>query len=187
MKRNDALEIVNKHLKNRNLINHCLAVEASMRSLARHFKEDEEVWGLAGLLHDADWEETQADPTQHTLKTIEWIKETGEDNQNLIECILTHNHHNNGFRTPASKMEWSLYTCDELTGFIVAVALVKPDKKLSTVTVESVLKKFPQKSFAAPVDREQIAMCDEKLGIPLNEFVQIVLTSMKCISSEIGL
>ncbi len=187
LKRDDALAIVNTHLKNRNLIRHCLAVEAAMGALAKHFNEQEDVWRLAGLLHDADWEETQSDPSGHTLKTIEWIKQAGDADQQLVDCILTHNHHNNAYREPKTKMEWSLYTCDELTGFIVAVALVKPDKKLETVSVESVLKKFPQKSFAAPVDRSQISLCEEKLDIPLPKFVEIVLTSMKAISSDLGL
>ena len=185
--REEAFTIVKSHLKNQNLIGHCLAVEASMGALAKHFNEDENVWKLAGLLHDTDWEETQKDPTQHTLKTVEWIKEKGEENKELTECILTHNYHNNGFREPVSKMELSLYICDELTGFIVAVALVRPEKKLASVTVDSVLKKFKQKAFAAPVDRDQIALCEAKLGIPLNEFVVIILTAMQGIASEIGL
>jgi len=185
--REQAYDIVKCHLKNQNLIRHCLAVEASMGALAKHFHEDETVWKLAGLLHDADWEETQKDPTQHTLKTVEWVKATGEDNTELIECILTHNYHNNGHREPESKMELSLYICDELTGFIVAVVLVRPDKKLASVSVESVIKKFKQKAFAAPVDRDQIALCEAKLGITLNEFVVIILTAMQGIAGEIGL
>ena len=184
---NQALAIVNEHLKNKNLIRHCLAVEATMGALAKHFGEGDVIWRMAGLLHDADWEETQSDPSEHTSKTIEWIKQTGENNQELIECILSHNFHHNGFRGPESKMEWSLYTCDELTGFIVAVALVRPDRKLEQVTAESVIKKFPQKAFAAPVDRDQIKMCEEKLAIKLNDFVEITLDAMKSIHDDLGL
>ncbi|OGK16107.1 hypothetical protein A3H80_00020 [Candidatus Roizmanbacteria bacterium RIFCSPLOWO2_02_FULL_37_19] len=192
--RENALDILKKHLQNKNLINHCLCVEASMRGLARVLKNKNqkveihtEVWAMAGLLHDADWEATQSDPSKHTSKTIEWIKDTGENDQELIDCILTHNYEHNGFRAPESPMEWALFTCDELTGLIVAVALVRPEKKLSLVSVRSVLKKFPMSAFAAGVDREKIKLCEEKLGIPLEEFAEIVLKSMQQIAGEIGL
>lgn len=108
-------------------------------------------------------------------------------NQELVNCILSHNHTHNGFRGPQTLMEWALYTCDELTGFIVAVALVKPDKKLSSVDIKSVIKRFPEKAFAKPVDREQIKLCEEKLNIPLEEFAGITLKAMQGIAEEIGL
>lgn len=185
--REQALEILNAHLKNRNLINHCLAVEATMGALAERLGGDMATWKMAGLLHDADWEETQSNPTQHTLKTVQWIKDAGENSEELIDCIYSHNHHHNGFRQPKSPMEWSLYSCDELTGFIVAVALVRPEKKLASVTVESVLKKFPQVAFARPVDREQIKLCEEKLNISLQEFVALTLSAMQKVSDDLGL
>lgn len=185
--RNKALEIITTHLKNRNLIRHCLAVEAALIALARTLKEDEKKWGLVGLVHDADWEETQANPTIHTKKTIAWLKDAGEEDNEILNAILSHNHINNGEVPPRSLMEWALYTVDDLTGFIVAVALVQKEKKLSAVTVESVLKKFPSKSFAAGVHREQIKLCEEKLGIPLKDFVGIVLRAMQDIGEEIGL
>lgn len=187
LSREDALKILNEHLKNKNMIYHSLAVEAVMRSLADKLGGNADVWGMAGLLHDADWEETQSDPSQHTIKTAEWIRQTGEENKQLIEGILAHNFAHNGFREPASDMEWALYTCDELTGFIVAVALTRPDKKLASVETRSVLKKFPVSSFAKPVKRDQITMCKEKLGIPLDEFVTLSLHAMQEISDEIGL
>ena len=158
-----------------------------MKALAKELDGDVEKWGLTGLLHDADWEETQSDPSQHTAKTIEWIKAAGETDQEIIDCILTHNWHHNGFREPESLMEWSLFICDELTGFIVALALVRPEKKLELVSVKSVLKKFPMAAFAKPVNREQIKLCQEKLGIPLEEFVEIILTAMKGVSTDLGL
>lgn len=185
--RDQALEILQAHLKNRNLINHCKAVEATMGALAEKLGGDVTSWKMAGLLHDADWEETQADPTQHTHKTVQWIKEAGEDSEQLINCIFTHNHHHNGYREPSSLMEWSLYTCDELTGFIVAVALVRPEKKLASVTTDSVIKKFSQIAFARPVDREQIKLCEEKLGIKLEDFVALTLSAMQSISDDLGL
>jgi putative nucleotidyltransferase with HDIG domain len=184
---NQAIEILNSHLKNKNLFRHCLAVEAVMRSLACFFNENEEKWGLVGLLHDGDWEETKDNHQEHTKKIVEWLKEKGENDKEIIEAILSHNFKNNSFRPPKNKMEWALYTCDELTGLIVAVALVMPDKKLTSVTVESVLKKFLSKSFVAGANRDQIKLCEEKLGIKLEKFIAIALSAMQSISGEIGL
>ncbi len=181
------LELVNRHIKNKNLVKHCLAVEAAMRELAKYFNANENKWAALGLIHDADWEKTMNEPSKHTQLTVEWLKQAGENDQEIIEGVLAHNYKHNGYRQPASKMEWALYTCDELTGLIVATALVRPDKKLASVTVESVLKKFPAKAFAAAVDREQIRLCEEKLGIALFEFVDIVLSAMKKVATELGL
>ncbi|KXK12229.1 MAG: Lysine--tRNA ligase [Microgenomates bacterium OLB23] len=185
--RDIALNILTSHLKNRNLINHCKAVEAVMGALAERLGGDAALWKMAGLLHDADWEETQSDPSQHTHKTVKWIQEAGESSEELINCIYSHNHHHNGYREPVSLMEWSLYCCDELTGFIVAVALVRPEKKLASVTSDAVLKKFPQLAFARPVDRAQIKLCEEKLGIPLDEFVSLALSAMQGVADDLGL
>ena len=181
------LGIVNDHIKNKNLVKHCIAVEAAMKGLARHFHEDEDLWGRVGLIHDADWEETQNTPDEHTKKTVEWLEAAGETDVRILDAVRSHNYTRTGFRAPEGNMEWSLYTCDELTGFIVACALIRPEKTLAAVTVQSVLKRFPEKRFAAGVHREQIALCEEKLGIPLPEFVGIVLTSMQQAHEEIGL
>jgi len=185
--RESVIDLLDEHLKNKNLINHCKAVEATMGALAQKLGGDTNLWKMAGLLHDADWEETQADPSQHTKKTVAWVKDMGEESEELINCIYTHNHHHNGYREPESMMEWALYCCDELTGFIVAVALVRPEKKLSLVTVEGVIKKLSQPAFARPVDREQIKLCEEKLHIPLVDFVSLTLSAMQGISDDLGL
>ena len=158
-----------------------------MRGLAKHFYQDEDLWGVIGLLHDADWELTEPTPDQHTRKTVEWVKEAGEDNEKIMRTILAHNHKLNKEPEPNNTIEWALYTCDELTGLIVATTLVRPDKKLSSVEVSSVMKKFNTKSFAAPVDREQIKLCEEKLGIKLEDFIGIILKSMQEIAPTLGL
>lgn len=190
MTREEAINLLHEHMQNENLRRHCYAVEAVMRALARRFGEDEETWGIAGLLHDADYEElkgTEKVTTDHTKLTIEWLKklQATTDIQNAIAS------HAWGYvidaPQPTNLMQWSLYCCDELTGLIVAVALVKPDRKLSSVSVESVMNKWNQKSFAAGADREQIKECEARLKIPLNEFVQIALTSMQRISQNLGL
>ncbi len=186
MTREKALEILEGHVKNQNLRRHGYAVEVCMRALAHYFGEDEERWGIVGLIHDADYEETKDQPEKHTRLTAQWLGEAGADEE-IIAAVLTHNFSHTGENPPKSKMEWALYCCDELTGFIVAVALVRPDKKLSSVTSESVLKKFPEKAFAAAVNREQIKKCEEKLEVPLEEFIKICLSAMQAIVADLGL
>lgn len=185
--RKQALALLEQKIPQKNLINHCLAVEAFMRALARHFHKDEDLWGMAGLLHDADWEVTRNTPTEHTLKTIEWLGELNETNKELINAILSHAHHVTGKEGPKTLLEWALYCGDELTGLIVATTLMQPTKKLADVSVESVLKKFKTKAFASGVDRTQIALCEEKLGIPLKKFIEICLTAMQRIAPQLGL
>ena len=177
-----------------------------MRALAKHFHEDEKLWGIAGLLHDGDYEKTKDSPERHTLEMANWLKEKGVNDQELLDVILSHNYAHFDRRslrlaeasgetqvgeggyghTPKNNLEWSLYCCDELSGLIVAVALVK-DKKLASVSVESVMKKFPIAHFAAGVNREQIKMCREKLGINLEEFIAIALSAMQKISADLHL
>lgn len=174
-------------MKNQNLRRHCYAVEAVMQALAKKLDGDKEKWGLVGLIHDSDYEETKDNPEKHTLLAVEWLKEAGETDPEIISAVLSHNYGHTGQNPPKNNLEWALYCCDELTGFIVAVALVHPNKKLSEVSVDSVLKKMPDKSFAAAVKREQIKMCEEKLGISLKEFVKICLEAMQGINKELGL
>lgn len=186
MTREEALELLHSKMKNPNLRRHCYAVEAVMRVLAKHFEENQDLWGIAGLLHDADYELTKDDSTKHVVTVLAWLKEKNVD-QKIVNAINAHGwKFVEGCPEPQNKMEWSLYTCDELTGFIIAVALMK-EKKLENVAAESVLKKFPKKAFAARVDREQIRLCEEKLGIPLNEFVKISLLAMQGIHKDLGL
>ncbi len=187
MTREEAIKLVEEHTKNKNLVRHMLAVEAVMRALAAHFGEDKDLWGLAGLLHDADYEVIKENPEKHAYQTIEWLKKYDVP-QEIKDAVLAHAwKYVNAAPEPKNKMEWALYTCDELTGLIVAVTLVRPDKKLSSVTVESVMNKWDSKSFAAGANREQIALCEEKLGVKLSEFVEIALGAMQGISSDLGL
>jgi hypothetical protein len=184
MIREEVFNLVTSQTENKNLVKHMLAVEVAMGGLADYFKEDNNMWKIVGLIHDADYEKH---PDIHPLFLIEELEKRKEDKV-LINAIKTHAwKYREGLPEPTTKLEWSLYCCDELTGLIVAVALVRPEKKLSLVTVENVLKKWPEKSFAKGVSREQISLCEEKLGIPLNQFIEIVLKSMQGISSELGL
>jgi hypothetical protein len=194
MNRTQALELLHSKMQNQNLRRHCYAVEATMRSLAKRLGGDPETWGIAGLLHDADYEIVRQsasggkeEPDKHTHLTLEWLKPLQVEAE-VKDAILAHGWgYVHGNPEPQTKMEWSLYCCDELTGLIVAVALVKPDKKLASATVESVLNKWKSNGFAAGVDRSQIELCDEKLGIPLRDFIGITLTAMQNIQNDLGL
>lgn len=191
MNREETLKYVQSRTKNNNLVKHMLAVEAEMRGLAKYFsakggqEEDEELWGLAGLIHDADYEEMkEKHPSAEFFKQLEELKFEPA----IIDAIKAHGwKFQPGLPEPQTKMEWSLYCCDELSGLIIACALVRPSKKLAEVTLESIKKKWPQKSFAAGVNREQTELCEAKLGIKLDEFIKICLQAIQSISANLGL
>ena len=192
MTRQEALELLHSKMQNTNLRRHCYSVEAVMRDLAKKLEGETEsaelveAWGIVGLLHDGDYEFTKEHPEKHAKLMAQWVRDLGEKNEELLEGIESHGWFHEG-KLPKTQMQWALYCCDELTGLIVAVALVRPDKKLSSVTVDSVLNKWNQKAFAAGVKREQIEMCEEKLGIKLADFIGIALKAMQGIHEEVGL
>lgn len=185
--RDQALDLLHKHTQNQNLRRHMYAVGVVMKALAAKLGGDPDTWEVLGLLHDADWEETKDNPAEHTKHTLAWLKDLGVTEGEIIHALMSHNRKYTHLADLEGNMEWALETCDELTGFIVAVALVRPEKRLDTVSVESVLKKWKTKEFARAVDREQIVQCTEKLGIELNEFIQIALTAMQSTHTELGL
>lgn len=195
MIRGDAYKLMTEMLQSKNLQKHGLAVEAIMRALCKYLREknpnlsdeefNEEEWAVVGLLHDADYELVEKDPARHTLVTAEKLREIGNVSERIIAGIKA--HHDGIKENRDNLMERSVYAADELSGLITAVALVRPDKKLSSVTLESVMKKFPQKSFAAGAKREQILACEKELNIPLEEFVGIALKAMQGISNQLGL
>ena len=181
MQREEALDLVKGRLKNKNLVKHCLAVEACMRKMAQEFGENQDLWGLAGLLHDLDYEETKNDFSQHGFVTAKILKERGI-NEEVIEAIKSHPGH----IERKTKMAKALYAVDPLTGLIVASALMHPEKSLRALGVKFVLNRFKEKSFARGANREQIRSSQE-LGITLSEFISICLEAMKGISEELGL
>ena len=183
MTREEALGSVRASVENANLVKHMLAAEAVMRALAGRLGEDEETWGLTGLLHDIDVELTEGDMTQHSMLGSDLARELGASEE-MVHAILAHNQeHGIALET---KLDMALYCADPLTGLITAAALVRPDKKLAGVEARSVRKRFKEKSFAAGADRGQIAGCLE-LGIELDEFLQIGLSAMKGIAKDLGL
>lgn len=184
--RQQALDFLNEKIENKNIIKHMLATEAMMRALARKFKIDEREWAMAGLLHDGDYCEIVPVEKQG-IQVTEWLKEKGyEIPPDVAYAMAAHNWHNTGVE-PKSKMDWTIFCGDSLTGLIVAATLVLPSRKLADLTVENVLNRFKESHFAKGTRRDEIALCGEKLGIPLEEFVKITLEAMQGISGELGL
>ncbi|MEM3699643.1 MAG: HDIG domain-containing protein [Candidatus Bathyarchaeia archaeon] len=181
--REEALNLVKKNVSKRNIVYHMLAVEAIMRNLAKHFGENEEIWGLIGLLHDIDYEKTEATPEKHSLLAEEILKGILPDE--MIKSIKTHNFKYTGIM-PENRMEKALIASDAISGLLVACALVMPSKKLADVKVETVAKKFKDKDFARGAERERILICEE-IGISREAFFEIALTGLKSIANEIGL
>ena len=181
--RDQALTIVREYVKNINLIRHMLAVEAAMAVYAKKFGEDEERYRVAGLLHDFDWE---IHPTleKHPQEGAKILRERGAD-EAMIQTILSHADHTGIPRT--KRIDKVLAACDEITGLIVAVALVRPSKKLGDVTLESIQKKWKTKEFARGVNREEVEKAAADLGIDLWDHVQTVLDAMKGIADDLGL
>lgn len=184
MERQAALELLKENLKNKNLIKHSLTVEAAMRVLAEHFNEDAKKWAVCGLLHDIDYEKTEGKADLHSKQGAEMLKNLGF-NDEIYSAVLSHNEAH-GIE-PGSLMAKSLFCVDPLTGLIVAATLVLPSKKINDLRTDSILKRFKEKAFARGANREIIARCQEYLGLPLEQFVAIVLSAMQQISDELGL
>ncbi|MBS7632758.1 HDIG domain-containing protein [Candidatus Bathyarchaeota archaeon] len=183
MTREEALELIKKHVSKRNVVYHMVAVEAIMRGVANYFGENEQTWGLLGLLHDIDYEQTEATPEKHTLVADGILK--GLVSDELVKAVKTHNFRYTGV-APESCMEKALIASDAISGLLVACALVMPSKKLADVKAETVAKKFKDKDFARGAERERILICEE-IGIPKEKFFEIALEALKKSASQIGL
>ncbi len=183
MDRSEALSIVREFVKNENLVRHMLAVEAAMRFYAAKFGEDQETWGITGLLHDFDWE---IHPTleQHPIAGATILRERGVP-EDIVRGVLSHADHTDVPRQ--SSMEKALFACDEITGLITAVALVRPSRSLTDLEASSVKKKWKDRAFAAGANREEIARAAQEIGIDLWEHVSNVILAMRSIAPELGL
>jgi putative nucleotidyltransferase with HDIG domain len=181
MTRADALELVKAHLKNKNLVKHCLAVEACMRAVAVRLGQDPEPWALAGLVHDLDYELTEKSPELHTTETVKILEGLG------IPAEVVH-----AVRAHAAKvacenaMDWTIFAVDPLTGLIIAATLMHPDKKLKSIDLEFVKRRYKEKSFARGARREEIEEC-RHLGLELDEFISLALGAMQGIDADLGL
>lgn len=167
---------------------HLIATGATMEALAKKFGGDADTWRVAGMLHDLDWDHLEKDAEEHCGKTLEQMLSEISSPKELLEDIRSHYASKYGADYPLNTMlRKCLFCVDELTGFIIAVTLVRPSKKIADVEVSSVKKKLKDKGFAAQVDREQIGKCQELLNIPLEEMIQITLDSMKNVADDLGL
>lgn len=182
--REEALALMKQYLPQENLQKHCLATEAVMRGLARKLGRDEEVWGIAGLLHDLDYNETKDDMERHGLITEQILSRQGVTKK-ITDAIKSHNADNLGF-SRSDVVEHAITCAECITGMIFATTLVYPDKKIASVKPKSIIKRMKQKEFARSVNRDYIREC-EKIGIPLDAFAALSLEAMKEIGSELGL
>jgi putative nucleotidyltransferase with HDIG domain len=181
MNREEALSLVKQHLKNKNLVKHSLAVEACMRAMAEKFGGDVDKWGLAGLLHDLDYEITERSPELHTTETVKVLEEHG------IEPDIIHTVKAHAAMVPCeSKMDYSIFSIDPLTGLIIAATLMHPTKKLNDVDLGFVKRRYKEKSFARGAKREEIEQITN-IGMDLDEFISVCLGAMQGIHKELGL
>ncbi len=183
LSREEALELVQERISQGNLVKHCQAVEAVMRKLADHFDEDQEKWGLVGLLHDIDYEETADDEERHSLVGAKELAEMGFADD-IVYAVKAHNGAHGLERK--SLLDKALYASDPLTGLIVASALIHPDKSLEALDTEFVMNRYEENSFARGADREVIASCQE-MDLELEEFIALALEAMQEKSQELGL
>ncbi len=192
--RQQALEFLNKKIENKNIIKHMIACEALMAGVyealvakgEKDLRGTQEEWMMAGLLHDGDYC-PEVPPEKQGVQITQWLREEGfEIPQNVAQTMAAHNWKNTGVE-PKTKMDWALFCGDSLTGLIVAATLVLPTKKLVDLTVQNVLNRFKEKSFARGTRRDDIALCQEKLGLTLEEFIEIALGAMQGVSKDLGL
>ncbi len=183
----EALKLLEENISNKNLIKHNLAASALMKGLAKYFNKEDEIdlWEIAGLVHDLDWEKTQNNPQKHALVAAEILKAKGFPKE-VVEAVRKHNYLA-AVEPPETLMEKALYYGEEMTGLVIAAALVLPSKKLSDLTPQTIINRFKEKSFARGVDRELLLKSSEELGISLEKLAEIALESMKEISDDLGL
>jgi putative nucleotidyltransferase with HDIG domain len=184
--REEALELLKKHNKDESHIKHALAVEGTMRHFARKMGGDEDMWGVAGILHDIDWEKTMDEPGRHCNRAPELLREAGVDEW-VVHAVQSHGWSLCTDVEPENDMEKTLFTIDELTGLIITAGLVRPSKSLSDLEVKSVKKKWKDKAFARGVNREVIQKGADIMGMPLDEVIENTILALRPIEKEIGL
>jgi len=183
MNRNHTLAMLKKYLNNQNLLKHCLACEAIMKELAPLYNQNLEEWALVGLLHDIDYEITKNCPESHGLEGARILSEVGYSD-NIVAALRSHNPATG--HVPNSILEKALFAVDPVSGFIVACALIHPNRSLSELDLDFLMNRFKEKSFARGADRNQIQSCNN-LQLSLNEFLLIALQAMQKISPQLGL
>jgi putative nucleotidyltransferase with HDIG domain len=180
--RADTLSLMHEWVEGESLRRHMYAVEAAMRAYARQLGEPEEVYGITGLIHDFDYERH---PEEHPLPGAETLRDRGYPEE-VVTAVLSHNPVRTGVR-PATLLDRTLYACDEVTGLVTATALVRPSRSLADLKAKSVMKKFKDKAFAAGVDRDELRLGAELLGVELREHIDFVIGAMREVAGDLGL
>jgi uncharacterized protein len=180
--RAEAVGIVRKYSQKDTTTRHLISVEGVMRALARHFGGDEERWGLAGLWHDLDQDQTHDDPARHGYQSVEWLRAEGYTDEDVLNTVLAHAHE----QYQTDPMSRAITHADGVAGLLVACALVRPDKA-SGMKVSSVKKKLKEKSFAPGVEREKIRGVEGSIGVPMDEFIAISIEGLQEVAPEIDL
>jgi uncharacterized protein len=181
MQRDEALAFVRDKAEKETTVRHLISVEGVMRALARRFGEDEETWGSVGLFHDLDQDQTHDDPDRHAHQAAEWLREAGVDDR-IVNGVLAHAHER--FRT--DRMSQAVVHADAVAGLLVAAALVRPEKAQG-MKVSSVKKKLKEKAFAPGVNRQEITEVEERLGMPLDDFLAVGIEGLQSVAGEIEL
>ena len=181
--REQGFELLKKYLKNENLIKHSLAVEAILKKMANKLREDNEIWGLTGLLHDLDYDYTKEDPEKHAIISTDILE--GIVPVDILKAIKSHNYQHTT-QVPETILDKSLIAADAVSGLVIATALVMPTKKLSDVELKSLINKFKDNSFAKGCNRKKIELCED-VGLNLQEFLDLSLDALKSIADELGL
>jgi uncharacterized protein len=181
MNRDEALRFVREKAEKETTVRHLISVEGVMRRLAGHFDEDEDAWALTGLFHDLDQDQTHDDPERHAHQAAEWLREAGVE-EKVVNGVLAHAHEQ--YRT--DRMSKAVVHADAVAGLLVAAALVRP-QRADGMKVSSVKKKLKEKAFAPGVNREEITDVEERLGVPLDEFIGLGIEGLQAVAAEIGL
>lgn len=181
--RDEALDLMHSQVESESLRRHMYAVEAAMRAYARKFEEDEELYGITGLLHDFDYEKW---PDEHPIPGAEMLRSAGYPEE-LVHAVLAHGYPARTQTPPETQLDRTLRACDEITGLITAAALVRPSRSVMDLEAKSVMKKFKDKAFAAGVDRGEVREAVEAFGVDLREHTQFVIEAMRGIAEELGL
>jgi uncharacterized protein len=181
MQRDEAVAFVRERAEKETTVRHLISVEGVMRALARHLGEDEEAWAQVGLFHDLDQDQTHDDPDRHARQAAEWLREAGVEDR-IVNGVLAHAHEQ--YRT--DRMSQAVVRADAVAGLLVAAALVRPEKA-NGMKVSSVKKKLKEKAFAPGVNREEITEVEDRLGIPLDEFLAVGIEGLQSVAAEIEL
>jgi putative nucleotidyltransferase with HDIG domain len=180
--RDDALALMHSYVDSESLRRHMYSVEAAMRAYAKKMGEDENLFGITGLVHDFDYEKR---PEEHPLPGAEVLREHAYP-EDLVHAVLAHNTPRTGVE-PTTLLDKTLRACDEVTGLITAAALVRPSRSVVDLEAKSVMKKFKDRAFAAGVDREEVSEAAAEFGVDLKEHIQFVIDAMRGVAPELGL